>query len=81
MEFFLTKERQNDMNMNGEYKTELRQIVRLKVKAMKDLAAYCRTLDRAIEKLNREKIKAKDRVHAQFQKWSKREAILQGRLS
>jgi hypothetical protein len=69
------------MNMNKEYKAELRQIFKVKTKALKELAAHCRAIDSAIAKLGVERAKAKMRVDKEFQRWSKREAILQGRLS
>lgn len=69
------------MNMRKEYRKELAGNHREGLKLWKSYYAYCRTADRMIAGLEREKNRAKARTQKQESRLLKRRAILEGRLS
>ena len=69
------------MNMNKQWRAELRVLKRARAKAERDLVSEIKRIQREITKLNRAGIRANNATVRTGRKIDRRIAILEGRLS
>ena len=69
------------MNMNPEYRRELKQLDRAETKVRVDHLKFAALLDKGHLTLERKALASQKRVHAEIERIKRRRALLEGRLA